>query len=234
MSAGRSLGGVTLGQVRYLVRALALVGALSLVLLLVAVVTFWSASVPTDEAMPFPNSPTASAPAPLPSGDDVVLDATSMTADRLLSSGGELRDLYAVARDLRTSGGAVAAGALDVDVTVPFGSVETQVGHGIRLRHDGSGQLRAEAPVTFLGRTLTVSAVGRVVPQGREIVFEPVAVDIPGPQALQGALLAISQRALTLRQEVPGLPAGMALTTLDVRDDGFRAHVRGHDVRLSR
>ena len=59
-------------------------------------------------------------------------------------------------------------------------------------------------------------------------------VDLDGPDWLDSAASALVRELVTVRHTVEGVPEGMALTSVSVQEGGFRAHLRGDDVAITR
>jgi len=88
--------------------------------------------------------------------------------------------------------------------------------------------------VTILGRDLTVRAEGTVVADGGQLLIEPRTVDLGGPDFLDSALSSLARSLVTIRQPVPGVPDGLALTDVAVTPAGFDASLSGTDVTIGR
>lgn len=222
---------------KILVRILAVIGALAIILVLVAAVGLWSLSRPSDQAAPAP-APNASAPADGQAPTDLQeghfwAQNGRFESDRLVTSSGDLVDVTGTAQGLRTRQGGVDVGRLAAQLTLPFATVAEQVEQNVRLEHDGQGRVRVTTEVSALGRTLPVSAVGTVRADGGDIVVEPETVQVPGPDLVDAAVSAIARAAVTIREPVPGLPPGLAVQQIQVRDDGFRVHLDGSNVTLT-
>lgn len=63
-------------------------------------------------------------------------------------------------------------------------------------------------------------------------MVEPRSIDLGGPQLLSEAIAAAVRQLVTITHDIEGLPDGLELRRVVVRDDGFRARLRGQDVRL--
>ena len=123
---------------------------------------------------------------------------------------------------------------LDLDATLPFATVATQIGDGARLYDAGDGLAGIERAVTILGRDLTVRAEGTVVADGGQLLIEPRTVDLGGPDFLDSALSSLARSLVTIRQPVPGVPDGLGLTDVAVTPAGFDASLSGTDVTIGR
>jgi len=159
---------------------------------------------------------------------DLVLDAgTVVTPDTTL------RDVEAVGRDVRSGPGGTVVGDLQVEATVPFDVVARELGDDSTVRAAGDGQAEVERDVVVAGRSFRVLATGTVEVERGLVVVEPTAVDIGGPAFLAQAVAALASELVTIEQEVEGLPEGLELRDVEVREDGFRASLRGQDVLLA-
>ncbi len=216
------------------------------VLLVATVVAFWLVSDPagSGDRAPSAESPAAGAPSdgsdpsvgepPADLGDDETwLGDLAMDAGTVVTAGSLLRDVQAVARDVRTGPEGVVAGRLAVDATVPFEVVGARLGEGTTVRPAGDSEATVRRPVRFLGRDLDVAATGTVRAVAGRRVVEPRSVDVGGPDALADAIGTLVRRLVTIEQSVEGLPEGLVLRDVAVRPDGFRASLDGTDVRLA-
>ncbi|WP_226346068.1 LmeA family phospholipid-binding protein [Agilicoccus flavus] len=224
---------------RHIERVLAVVGAVALLVLVVTAGLLFAGSRPASQgpgagpsAAP-PGSPAAPAIESL-GGDDAWAQGTQLASDRILTSSGELRDVVLVTRGFRKIGGKISATQVAVDATVPFDTVERQVGQDVDLGHDGSGRVRIQGVYTVLGRSFDVSGVGTVEAAGDAIVVRPVSVRLPLPDLVSGPIERLVLAQATIREPVPGLPPGLTVSSLAVGDDGFRVRLSGADVDLSR
>ena len=84
------------------------------------------------------------------------------------------------------------------------------------------------------GREVEVRATGTVRAVDGQLVIEPETVDLDGPDWLDSAASALVRQLVTIRHTVEGVPEGMALTSVSVQEGGFRAHLRGDDVAITR
>lgn len=190
--------------------------------------TAGSTAVPTA-----PPAPDVDPPADLADGEtwlgDLVLDAGA-----LVTAGSVLRDVQAVGSDVRAGPDGVVAGALSVDATVPFEVVAEQLGgDGVTVRAAGASQATVERTVEVAGRELRVVATGTVEVEAGRLVLDPRSIDVGGPAFLSDAIGSLARRLVTLEYDVGGLPEGLVLRDVTVRDDGFRAELEGRDVVLA-
>lgn len=207
----------------------------ALVVAVLAVV--WSVGSPgTGAPVPSPaatSSTPASAPTDLADGETWLGDVRLASADVVTGDGG-LRDVTAVGRDVTLTADGLRAGRLDLDATLPFDTAAAQIGGGVSLYAAGSGRAGLRREVSVLGREVEVRASGTVRAVDGRLVIEPETIDLDGPDWLDSAASSIVRRLVTIRHAVEGVPDGMALTSVSVRPDGFRAHLRGEGVAITR
>lgn len=219
-----------------------LVGAATAVLLLLAVVgvVLLRISEPGAEGVVLPQpSPTTAEPrrdgrppSDLAEGetwlDDLVLEADSM-----LTPDSPLRDVRAVGRDVRTGPGGLEAGTLSVEATVPFDVVAEQLGKGITVTAAGRSAATVVRSFDVAGRRLSVVSTGTVDVVAGRLVVEPRSIDVGGPAVVSKALADVARELVTIEHSIEGLPDGLVLQDVTVQEDGFRARLRGRDVRLA-
>ncbi|MDQ0757325.1 LmeA family phospholipid-binding protein [Arthrobacter sp. B3I4] len=220
-----------------------LIGAAGMLLLLgVVVAIFWLAvSGPADggEAGPVPSPPVGAGRAPAsqpPAGlreDQVWLGDLVLDAGTVVAAGSTLRDVRAVGQDVVTSPDGVVAARLAVDATVPFEVVARKLGNGSEVRSADGGQATVVRTVPVLGRDLRVTATGTVEAKAGKLVVEPRSIDIGGPDFLSAATAAVVRRLVTIEYDIEGLPKGLVLQDVAVQGDGFRANLRGEDIKLA-
>ncbi|KAF0833695.1 LmeA family phospholipid-binding protein [Ornithinibacter aureus] len=187
-------------------------------------------------------SPTASDPGtdtgPQPpadlTADETWLGTVDLRGSDVVSADATLTDVVATGSGVRFSESGLRAERLDLDATLPFATVATQIGDGVRLYDAGDGLAGIERAVTILGRDLTVRAEGTVVADGGQLLIEPRTVDLGGPDFLDSALSSLARSLVTIRQPVPGVPDGLALTDVTVTPAGFDASLSGSDVTIGR
>ncbi|WP_380166802.1 LmeA family phospholipid-binding protein [Jannaschia sp. R86511] len=157
---------------------------------------------------------------------DLVLDAGTV-----LTTDATLRDLAASGQDVRTGPAGTLAGRLEVQATVPFEVVAQELGPGTTVGAAEAGEASVTRDVEVAGRVVTVVATGTVGVERGLVVVVPRTVDIGGPTFLAAAVGAAARELVTIEQEVEGLPDGLVLREVEVRDDGFRVRLDGEDVR---
>lgn len=221
---------------------LAMIGVIAICAALALGVWFWRFSEPAGTTAPPPqtSSPSASPtegagptpPAEVAAGEVWAADSRLESA-RVETESGELENVVVTAAGLHAGQETAQAGTVEVTARVPFATVESQVGNGIRLTHDGSGHVRATAPLTVLGRSIEVSGTGRVQADGDHLAVIPQALDLPGPEILGEAVGAAARAAITVREPIPGLPEGLLLTEVQVGDHGFDVKLHGERVSLA-
>lgn len=164
--------------------------------------------------------------------DEAWFEELSLDAGTLVTEGSLLRDVSAVGQDVVTSPDAVVAAGLSVEATVPFEVVAAEMGEGTTVGAAADGEAMVVRTVEVLGRELGVTATGTVEAEAGRLVVEPSSIDIGGPDFVSDAIAAVVRQLVTIEHDIEGLPDGLALEDVDVRDDGFRAYLRGEDVQL--
>lgn len=166
--------------------------------------------------------------------DETWLGTVELRSNDVVSADAELDDVVATGSGVRFSEAGLRAERLDLDATLPFATVATQVGEDVVLYDAGDGLAGIERQVTILGQDLTVRAEGTVTADGGQLLIEPETVDLGGPDFLDSALSSLARRLVTIRQPVEGVPEGMALTDVTVTDAGFAVSLSGTDVTITR
>lgn len=164
--------------------------------------------------------------------EETWLGAVDLAGEDVVSSDGELTLVDASGSGVRFGPDGLRAARLDIDARIPFDSVAEQVGPDTRIYAVSGGLAGIEREVTVLGRDLTVRATGAVTADGGQLVIEPETVDLGGPSFVDATLSAIARTLVTIRQDVPGAPSGMALTDVSVTGAGFDARLTGTDVTI--
>ncbi|MGJ7442577.1 LmeA family phospholipid-binding protein [Aquipuribacter sp. MA13-6] len=221
--------------------AIALLGVALVVVVAVVAFAWWVSDPADDGASPLPGTTdgvvtdgatgAATPPSDLGPGEtwlgDLVLDAGTV-----LTTDATLRDVEAVAQDVRNGADGSVVGRLAVEATVPFEVVAAELGEGSTVAAAEDGQASVTRDVEVADRTFTVVATGTVAVARGLIVVEPTAVDIGGPPFLAEVVAAAARELVTIEQEVEGLPEGLVLQDVVVLDDGFRVALDGEDVRI--
>lgn len=187
-----------------------------------------SVSTPTETA-----APSASAPTNLAKGETWLGDVR-LTSGQVVTSDGGLEDVTAVGSGVTLTGDGLRAQRLDLDASIPFAVAAEQIGGGVTLRAAEGGLAGLTRRVTVLGRDVEVRATGVVRAEGGQLVIEPQTIDLDGPDWLDSAASSLVRQLVTIRHTVEGVPEGMALTSVSVQDNGFRAHLRGDNVSVTR
>lgn len=216
-----------------------LLGAVSmLVALVLAVVALvWSVGSPgsnTDVTRPATASatPSPSAPTDLAKGETWLGDAR-LTSAHVVTGDGGLRDVTATGSAVTLTKDGLRAERLDIDALLPFETAASQIGDGVTLYAAGGGLAGLRRRVSVLNREVEVRATGAVQAVDGQLVITPDTVDLDGPDWLDSAASAIVRRLVTIHHTVDGVPQGMALTSVSVEADGFRAHLRGENVAIA-
>ena len=213
------------------------VGSTLAVLALVLVVILFSlgSGSPQATAAPSPTTSGSAAAAPSDLGEDETwLGSVDLRSEDVVSAQGDLVDVVATGSGVRFSDAGLLAESLDIDATIPFTTVATQVGADVTVYDAGNGKTGVERTVTILGRDLLLKATGTVSADGGQLLIEPETVDLGGPSFLDSAASALARSLATIRQDVPGVPEGMSLTAVEVTPEGFDARLTGTDVVVTR
>jgi hypothetical protein len=217
-----------------------LIGAAAMLVLLVlaVVILWWVVSEPADggQAGPAPSSTADAAPGTQPPADlredEVWLGDLDLDAGTVVTAGSTLRDVRAVGQDVVSGPDGLVAARLTVDTTVPFDVVADELGGGSEVRAGDDGQATVVRTIDVLGRGVRVTATGTVEVEDGRLVMEPTSIDFGGPGLLSGATAAVVRGLVTIEHDIEGLPEGLVLQDVTVQGDGFRADLRGEDVRL--
>lgn len=216
-------------------------GVAVLVIALALVAFLWWLSEPADDAAARTDLPRSNAVEPRTSPDpptdlaegETWLGDVDLDAGVVATPDASLRDLAAVAQDVRTGPDGLVVGSLSVQATVPFEVVEDELGEGNTVRAADGSQASVVREIEFGGRVFTVVATGTVEAVGGRLVVEPRSIDIGGSGFLSDALGDLARELVTIEHSIEGLPEGLVLEGVSVREDGFRADLRGADVQLS-
>lgn len=219
---------------RIALRVFAALGVVFVLLLLTAVVTWFSWTTPLEESATAPSEEsTPATPDGQPLGEnDLRAGDAVLQAPRVDTSAGPISDVRIDASDFLKQGDTVTAGGVAAQATVPFDTVEAQVGGGMELRALGDGRVAARLPIEVLGRGVTVVGNGNVQGNGNTIAFRPSEVGIEGGPSGIGVPGPVADR-FTFGEAVPGLPEGLSITRIEVVDGGFQVHLTGDQVSLS-
>jgi hypothetical protein len=114
--------------------------------------------------------------------------------------------------------------------TLSYDLVAGQIGNGVTLAPAGD-QLRVGRTVTLLGRSVPVTAVGRVRLDGNDLVYDVAQVSGAGVD-IPEALLSRAGSVLDFRFPVPALPFGLRLTAVRPTDAGLVVDVQATDTVL--
>lgn len=217
------------------------IGAAAMLLVLTAAawIAWLSLTRPADDgAREAPTSPPASAdPSPTPPADlaegEVWIGDVDFSSGSIVAADTPLLDLEATGTDVVSGPEGLRAGYLDVTATVPFDVVAEELEPGSVVEPAGNGEARIETVVDVLGRNLDVVAVGTVDVVDGSLVIEPSDLELGGTGFFSELLGDLVRGLITVRYDIDGLPEGLVLQSVEVTDDGFRAHLVGEDVQLS-
>ncbi len=185
--------------------------------------------------------PAAPPPSPAPSGgrldpppdlgpDETWLGEAELRSEGVVSDDGDLVDVEASGSGVRFGADGLQAARLDLAATLPFPTVAERVGEGVRLYAVSGGRAGVERTASILGRDVTVRATGTVRADRGQLLIEPETVELGGPSFVDSAASAIARSLVTIRQDVPGVPAGLVLRSVDVDAAGFGVRLDGTDV----
>lgn len=183
--------------------------------------------VPTASASARPTAPTDLA------RGETWLGEVRLTSSQVVTGDGGLEDVTAVGSGVTLTGDGLQAQRLDIDASLPFATAAAQIGGGVTLFAADDELAGMRRQVSVLGRDVEVRATGSVRAQGGQLVIEPQTIDLDGPDWLDTAASSVVRELVTIRHTIEGVPDGMALTSVSVQADGFRAHLRGADVTIS-
>ena len=192
-----------------------------------------SATGSTASPRPTGSATVAQQPADLKE-DETWLGAVELRSQDVVSAQGDLVDVVAIGSGVRFSEAGLRAQSLDIDATIPFATVAEQVGQDVTVYDAGNGKTGVERQVTILGRDITLKATGTVTADGGQLLIEPETIDLGGPSFLDAAASTLARSLATIRQDVPGVPAGMSLDAVAVTPQGFDAQLSGTDVTIGR
>lgn len=162
--------------------------------------------------------------------DSVDVESASVERDGLRAE-----DLTATGSQVSApSGGPVTARSLTGEATVTYAEVLRRVGlPGLALEQAGDRRVRLTRDVTVLGRTLSVTAVGRVHAEGRRLRVEPTRYELADGGTVGGDLEAVLADEFAVTYPLRELPDGLSVERITAGRDGFVVRVTGEDVDLS-
>lgn len=162
--------------------------------------------------------------------DTVDVGSTSVQRDGLRARG-----LTATAtRVSAPSGGQVSVGRLTGEATVTYDEVLRRLGlPGLRLARAGDRQVSLRRDVTVLGRTLTVTAVGRVRALDRRLRVEPTGFELADGSSVSAELEAALKEEFSVTYPLRELPDGVSVQEITAARDGFVVQVTGEDVTFT-
>lgn len=165
--------------------------------------------------------------------DETWLGDVDLSSSALVTPQGPLRAVEATGINVRVTRDGLRVGEVRLVATLPFDVAEEQVGQGVQLYDAGGNRVGVRRSATLLGVDVAVSATGTVRAVGGDLLITPESVDIGLPGLVNDALSNAARELVTIRQSIQGLPAGLHLTDVTVRADGFRATLRGTDVTIA-
>ncbi|KRE61097.1 LmeA family phospholipid-binding protein [Nostocoides sp. Soil756] len=187
-------------------------------------------AVPRPSATP---TGTDAPPADL-AADETWLGSVELSSSDLVSAEGGLSGVRARGTGVRFGPEGLHADTLRVSATVPFATVAEQIGPGASVYAAPGGRAGITRSADLLGRTVTIRATGTVRADGGQLLIEPETVDLGGPAFLDAVVGAAARALVTIRQPVPGVPAGLVLRTVTTTPSGFAVVLDGADVTVGR
>jgi hypothetical protein len=121
---------------------------------------------------------------------------------------------------------------VDGTATLAYPLLSQEIGDGATLRY-ADGGLRLSKTVSVLGRSVPLTAVGRISLDGDEVVVRAEQASAAGV-SLPSALVQRAGQALGLRYRIPALPFGLHLTAVHPTPSGVVVDVLGTGTVLSR
>lgn len=219
-----------------------MIGALAmLVLLTIAGVILWFAvtnPVPGSDqdssAPPMTDAPSAAEPPSDLAGDETWLGDIDVTSNIVVLPETSLLDVEAQGYGARSAPGGVVVDQLEVIATVPFVSVEAEIGGDSRVSAAADGRASIERSMEVLGRQFDIVATGTVSAKDGLLVVEPVSIYLGGgSDALSRVIADAVRQFVTIEQPIAGLPTNLVLRDVQVQADGFRVELTGQDVVLA-
>ena len=163
--------------------------------------------------------------------DDVTVVAPSLEVD-----GRRAREVTATGVDVTAPrGGRVTVDRVRAEGTVTYAEVLRQAGRpdGLRLGPAGDGQVRLRRDVTVLGRTVAVTARGRVEARGQRVRIVPASFELADGGPVDDRLAAQLVGRFSLDYPVRELPRGVTVRRVVPGPDGFRVEVAGAHVSFA-
>lgn len=159
-----------------------------------------------------------------------------VAASGLRRDGRHVRDVTATGFDVEgPRDGRVTVGRLTAQGTVRYDEVLDEVGvPGLSLEHVGGGEVGLDREVTVLGRTLSVSATGRVEVEGDRLRIVPSGFELAGGETVDSGIRPLLVDRFSVTYPLRGLLDGLAVARVTARPDGFEVEISGEDVTLDR
>lgn len=161
-------------------------------------------------------------------------DDVHVTATALEAPSGRARDLDVTATSVSwPQNGTATVGSVRATGVVTYDEVLRRSGaRGVRLEPTSAGRVRLRGDGEVLGQTVPVAAVGNVRAAGRSIRVVPTRFEVDGAPVDSASLLDALGARFTLSYQLRDLPAGLRVTDVTARRDGFHVEVTGRDVEL--
>ena len=161
-------------------------------------------------------------------------DDVRVTASGLDSRAGRARDLQVTGRGVTLPrAGSATVDEVRAGAVVGYDEVLRQTGaRGVELGPADGGRVRLRGRAEVLGRSLPVAAVGRVEAAGRSLRVVPTGFEVDGTPVETAALLDALGARFTLVYRLRDLPAGLRVSDVAARADGFHVVVTGRNVTV--
>lgn len=219
-----------------------MIGALAMlfVLAIVGGILWFSITAPDsgpDQVSSTPpelNVPSAPEPPGDLAADETWLGDIDVSSDIVVLPETSLFDVEAQGHGARSGPDGVVVDRLDVIATVPFATVEAEIGSDSRVSAAADGKASIERSVEVLGRQFDIVATGTVSASNGLLVVEPVSINLGGgSEALSRVIGDAVRQIVTIEQPIAGLPPNLVLQDVQVQADGFRVELAGQDVVLA-
>jgi hypothetical protein len=162
---------------------------------------------------------------------EVQVEAAALRRDGRL-----VRDVTATGLDVEgPRNGQVTVARLTAQGTVPYDEVLDEVGvPGLSLDHAGGDEVALAREVTVLGRTVSVSATGRVEVGGNRLRIVPTGFELAGGEPVDSGLRPLLVDRFSVTYPLRGLLDGLSVQRVTAAPEGFEVEISGDDVTLNR
>ena len=133
--------------------------------------------------------------------------------------------------DLSGSVSQIPVDRVDGTATLSYARLAEQLGGDTTLTQDGDG-IRLSKSVTVLGFDFPLTATGTVALDGQDVVVD-ITDASAGSADVPGFVLDTAEDLLDFTYQVPALPFGLQLTSVQPATDGVNVRVEARDTVLS-